>query len=99
MVSEYGNPQPGSPEMDFLCPVRRLDRMKAAMMVQQGLKDIVVNPEETQQIIDDFKRRGVPIETQLFPDEGHAISKRDNQIKSTVSMVEFFAKTLKPEPL
>jgi dipeptidyl aminopeptidase/acylaminoacyl peptidase len=72
--------------------------MKAAMMVQQGLKDTAVNPEETQQVIDDFKRRGVPIETELFADEGHAISKRDNQIKSTTTMVEFFAKTLKSEP-
>jgi dipeptidyl aminopeptidase/acylaminoacyl peptidase len=32
----------------------------------------------------------------LFPDEGHGFRKIPNRIRSTVDMVEFFAKYLNP---
>ncbi len=69
--------------------------MKAALLVEQGMKDVQVEPEESLQVIDDYKKRGVAIETLIFNDEGHAISKNENVVKSTVTMVEFFLKHLK----
>ena len=37
-----------------------------------------------------LRKRGTPVEYILFPDEGHGFLKQANQIRSTVSLVEFF---------
>lgn len=94
MVNEYGNPEPGSALMEFLCPIRRAERIKAAMMVQQGMKDDAVKPDCSLELIENFKKRGVPIETVIFPDEGHSYSQVENEIKATSAMVSFFTKHL-----
>jgi dipeptidyl aminopeptidase/acylaminoacyl peptidase len=64
-------------------------------MVQHGANDTNVPVIEAEQIVSNLKARGVPVEYILFPDEGHGFRKTQNRIKSTVAMVEFFAKYLK----
>ena len=38
-------------------------------------------------MVDDLKKRGVPVEYVLFPDEGHGFRKTPNRVRSTVSIV------------
>jgi len=52
---------------------------------------------EAEQIAENLKRRDVPVEFLMFPDEGHGFRKTPNRIKSTVSLVEFFVKHLRPQ--
>ena len=44
--------------------------------------------------MENLKKRQVPVEYLLFPDEGHGWRKVPNRIRSTVSIVQFFAKHL-----
>ena len=42
-----------------------------------------------------LKKRNVPVEYVLFPDEGHGWRKQANRVRSTVEMTAFFVKHLK----
>lgn len=66
------------------------------MMVQHGANDTNVPVVEAEQIVNNLKQRGVPVQYVLFPDEGHGFRKIPNRIRSTVDMVEFFVKYLNP---
>jgi dipeptidyl aminopeptidase/acylaminoacyl peptidase len=92
---EYGDPVKDADMLKSLSPIYKLDRIKAAIMVQHGANDTNVPVIEAEQIVNNLKTRGVPVEYILFPDEGHGFRKTQNRIKSTVAMVEFFAKYLK----
>src|SRR5438270_3053148 len=91
---EYGDPDTQKEMLDRLSPIYKLDRIKAATMVQHGANDTNVPVIEAEQIVKTLKERGVPVEYILFPDEGHGWRKIPNRIKSTVEMVRFFSEHL-----
>jgi dipeptidyl aminopeptidase/acylaminoacyl peptidase len=89
-TTEYGDPKTQAELLRDLSPLGKLDRIKTPLMVQHGANDTNVPVVEAEQIVDNLKRRGVPVEYILFPDEGHGFRKQKNRITSTVKMVEFF---------
>ncbi|HEY6272527.1 MAG TPA: S9 family peptidase [Terriglobales bacterium] len=91
---EYGDPKTQKEMLDRLSPIYKLDRIKAATMVQHGANDTNVPVIEAEQIVNTLKQRGVPVEYVLFPDEGHGFRKIPNRIRSTVEMVRFFQEHL-----
>jgi dipeptidyl aminopeptidase/acylaminoacyl peptidase len=91
---EYGDPATQKEMLDRLSPIYKLDRIKAATMVQHGANDTNVPVIEAEQIVKTLKDRGVPVEYILFPDEGHGWRKIPNRIRSTVEMVRFFQEHL-----
>jgi dipeptidyl aminopeptidase/acylaminoacyl peptidase len=91
---EYGDPATQKEMLDRLSPIYKLDRIKAATMVQHGANDTNVPVIEAEQIVKTLKDRGVPVEYILFPDEGHGWRKIPNRIRSTVEMVRFFSEHL-----
>jgi dipeptidyl aminopeptidase/acylaminoacyl peptidase len=95
---EYGDPDTQKEMLDKLSPIYKLDRIKAATMVQHGANDTNVPVIEAEQIVNTLKDRGVPVEYILFPDEGHGWRKVPNRIKSTVEMVRFFSEHLGESP-
>ena len=91
---EYGDPATQKAMLDRLSPIYKLDRIKAATMVQHGANDTNVPVIEAEQIVNTLKQRGVAVEYVLFPDEGHGFRKIPNRIRSTVEMVTFFKEHL-----
>jgi len=91
---EYGDPATQKEMLDRLSPIYKLDRIKAATMVQHGANDTNVPVIEAEQIAKTLRDRGVPVEYILFPDEGHGWRKIPNRIRSTVEMVRFFKEHL-----
>ena len=89
-TTEYGDPKTQEQLLRDLSPLGKLDRIKTPLMVQHGANDTNVPVVEADQIVENLKRRGVPVEYILFPDEGHGFRKEKNRITSTVKMVEFF---------
>ena len=64
-----------------------------------GANDTNVPVVEAEQVVDNLKRRGVPVEYVLFEDEGHGFRKAKNRITSSVAIVRWFEKYLKaPQP-
>jgi dipeptidyl aminopeptidase/acylaminoacyl peptidase len=45
-------------------------------------------------VVDSLKKRGVPVEYVLFPDEGHGFRKTPNRVRSAVSIVRWFERHL-----
>ncbi len=88
---EYGDPKTQADLLQRLSPLGKLDQIKAAMMVQHGANDTNVPVVEAEQIVENLRRRGVPVEYIKFPDEGHGWRKVPNRIRSTVELVKFFA--------
>ncbi len=91
---EYGDPKTQADLLKQLSPIYKLDRIKAAMMIQHGANDTNVPLVEAEQIVNNLKTRGVPVEYLLFPDEGHGWRKISNRVRSVVSTAEFFSKYL-----
>jgi dipeptidyl aminopeptidase/acylaminoacyl peptidase len=93
---KYGDPKTQADLLQKLSPINKLDRIKAAIMVQHGANDTNVPVVEAEQIVSNLKQRGVPVQYVLFPDEGHGFRKIPNRIRSIVDKVEFFVTYLKP---
>jgi len=91
---EYGDPATQKDLLASLSPIHKLDRIKAPTLVLHGANDTNVPVVEAQQVVDTLKKRGVPVDLVLFPDEGHGFRKTPNRVKSTVSLVEWFEKYL-----
>ncbi|MBP6596802.1 MAG: prolyl oligopeptidase family serine peptidase, partial [Arenimonas sp.] len=45
---------------------------------------------EAEQVVDALKKRDVPVEYVLFPDEGHGWRKQANRVRSTLELASFF---------
>ncbi|HXP45603.1 MAG TPA: prolyl oligopeptidase family serine peptidase, partial [Candidatus Acidoferrales bacterium] len=94
---EYGDPKTQGEMLDQLSPIYKLDRITAPTMVLHGANDTNVPVIEAEQIVSTLKKRGVPVDYVLFPDEGHGWRKVNNRIRSTVEITQFFSKYLNPE--
>lgn len=92
---EYGDPDTQAEMLRDLSPIHRIDRVKAPTIVLHGANDTNVPVIEAEQFVDSLKRRSVPVEYVLFPDEGHGWRKIPNRVRSTVEIVRWFDKYLK----
>lgn len=94
---EYGDPDKEADMLRRLSPIHRVDRVKAPTIVLHGANDTNVPVVEAEQVVENLKKRNVPVEYVLFPDEGHGWRKTPNRIRSTVQIVKFFDKHLRVE--
>jgi dipeptidyl aminopeptidase/acylaminoacyl peptidase len=93
---EYGDPKTEQDLLRKLSPLGKLSQIRTPLMVQHGANDTNVPVVEAEQVVANLKARDVPVEYILFPDEGHGWRKTPNRVRSTLAMVEFFSKYLKP---
>ena len=89
---EYGDPKTQADLLRRLSPIHKVDQVKAATIVLHGANDTNVPVVEAEQVVNNLKRRGVPVEYVLFPDEGHGWRKVPNRIRSTVEITRWFVK-------
>ena len=91
---EYGDPDKEADLLRRLSPIHRVDRVRAATIVLHGANDTNVPVVEAEQVVESLKKRDVPVEYVLFPDEGHGWRKTVNRVRSTVAIVQWFEKHL-----
>jgi dipeptidyl aminopeptidase/acylaminoacyl peptidase len=91
---EYGDPDTQAEMLKSLSPIHKVDRVVAPTLVLHGANDTNVPVVEAEQVVESLKKRNVPVEYVLFPDEGHGWRKTPNRIRSTVAIVEWFEKYL-----
>ena len=95
---EYGDPDTQVELLRRLSPIHKVDRVTAPTIVLHGANDTNVPVVEAEQVVESLKKRGVPVEYVLFPDEGHGWRKTANRIRSTVAVTRWFEKYLKNSP-
>jgi dipeptidyl aminopeptidase/acylaminoacyl peptidase len=95
---EYGDPETQKELLRELSPIHKVDNVKAPTIVLHGANDTNVPVVEAEQVVDSLKKRGVPVEYVLFPDEGHGFRKTANRIKADLAIVKWFDEHLNTEP-
>jgi dipeptidyl aminopeptidase/acylaminoacyl peptidase len=91
---EYGDPETEIEMLRALSPINKIDRVVAPTLVIHGANDTNVPVVEAEQTVDSLRKRGVPVEFVMYPDEGHGFQKIANRIHSTVAIVLWFSQHL-----
>jgi acetyl esterase/lipase len=91
---KYGDPKTQADLLRRLSPINKIERVKAATIVLHGANDTNVPVVEAEQVVDNLKKRGVPVELVMFADEGHGWRKTPNRIRSTIEVTRWFVKYL-----
>jgi dipeptidyl aminopeptidase/acylaminoacyl peptidase len=94
-ISEYGDPVKDKEALVQLSPITHIARLKAPLMVIQGVNDPRVPVGEAVQIYRELERRKIPGGLILFPDEGHGAAKRGNIVLTIGHSIAFFEKHLR----
>jgi dipeptidyl aminopeptidase/acylaminoacyl peptidase len=97
-ASEYGDPEKDAEALKALSPVSYLDRVKAPLLLIQGVNDPRVPVGEAVSIQESLEKRNVASRLILIPDEGHGSAKRSNQVIQIGNILRFFEEHLKPKP-
>lgn len=93
-ATEYGDPDKDKVALEKLSPTTYLDRIKAPLMIVQGVSDPRVPAGEAIQLQSLLEKRGINAPLILFSDEGHGAEKMDNQVLEIGHTLEFFKKNL-----
>jgi dipeptidyl aminopeptidase/acylaminoacyl peptidase len=91
----------GDPEKDKQLfqensPALNADKIKTPLFVAQGAKDPRVNINESNQIVDALKKRGIDVEYMVKENEGHGFHNEENRFAFYEAMEKFLEKYLSP---
>lgn len=96
---EMGDPNTqDSIRLKQISPLFHTDNVTKPLLVLQGAKDPRVLQVESDEIVENVRKNGVPVEYVLFEDEGHGFVKKENQIEAYEKTLEFLNKYLKNKP-
>jgi dipeptidyl aminopeptidase/acylaminoacyl peptidase len=71
-------------------PINFVPQIKGRLLIVQGLRDPNVTPENVRTVIEALDTARVPYDLLAFEDEGHGISKPENQKTLYLRLGEFF---------
>jgi dipeptidyl aminopeptidase/acylaminoacyl peptidase len=94
-AAEYGDPDKDPEFMASISPINHVDKIRAPLFVIAGANDPRVPKNEADQMVEKVRARGVPVEYISFPDEGHGMAKRANQIRGYSAIADFLDKYVK----
>jgi dipeptidyl aminopeptidase/acylaminoacyl peptidase len=95
LYTEMGDPVKDSVALYNKSPLFHADKITKPFIVLQGSNDPRVLQVESDEIVEAARANGVPVEYVVFPDEGHGWVKKENQIKSAESILQFLDRYLK----
>jgi dipeptidyl aminopeptidase/acylaminoacyl peptidase len=78
-----GDPENPAQEADMLArsPITMVERIRTPLLIAQGANDVRVVQEESDNIVEPLRARGVPVEYLVADDEGHGFENPENQIR------------------
>jgi dipeptidyl aminopeptidase/acylaminoacyl peptidase len=94
MHEMVGNPddEKDSIMMRRVSPVFHSDRIKCPMFIAQGANDPRVNKNESDQMVEALKKRGVVVEYMVKDNEGHGFRNEENRFEFYEAMDSFLKK-------
>jgi dipeptidyl aminopeptidase/acylaminoacyl peptidase len=95
LYTEIGDPKADADYLKRISPLFHADKIERPLIVLQGENDPRVLKAESQEIVDEVKKKGVPVEFLLFPNEGHGFARKETQEKAYKATLEFLDKYLK----
>jgi dipeptidyl aminopeptidase/acylaminoacyl peptidase len=94
-ASEYGDLEKDAEALKKLSPTSYLDRVKAPLLIIQGVDDPRVPAGEAIQIQEALEARNVPSKLILIEGEGHGAARRGAQVLMIGHMLQFLEAQLK----
>jgi dipeptidyl aminopeptidase/acylaminoacyl peptidase len=94
MYEMVGDPKADSIVMRENSPVYQVDRIEAPLFIAQGANDPRVNKDESDQMVDAMKARGIDVEYLVKDNEGHGFRNEENRFEFYRSMEAFLNKQL-----
>lgn len=92
--TRVGNPDTEEELLQSRSPLFKVDQIKIPLLIAQGANDPRVKQAESEQIVAAMKRKGIPYEYLLFPDEGHGFVKPENRLTFYAAVEKFLARYL-----
>jgi dipeptidyl aminopeptidase/acylaminoacyl peptidase len=91
-----GDPEKDKELMVAASPVMHAERIKAPLLIAQGAKDPRVNIDESNQMVQALKKRGVTVQYLVKDNEGHGFHNEENRFEFYEAMEKFLAQHLGP---
>ena len=74
--------------------LQHADRIRCPVLFFQGFQDNVLPPEQTERMAAALRSNGIPVEVQLFEDEGHGFRNQTTQVQVLEETEAFFRRQL-----
>jgi len=87
--AEYGSLEEDREFLESVSPINNIESIAAPLFVMHGANDPRVPVGEAEQIAEEARGQGVPVEKLVFEDEGHGITKLENRIEAYTAVVDF----------
>jgi dipeptidyl aminopeptidase/acylaminoacyl peptidase len=91
-----GDPEKDAARLTATSPVLHVDRIKTPLFIAQGARDPRVNKDESDQVVEALRKRGVEVQYMVKDNEGHGFRNEENQFDFYGAMEKFFAEHLHP---
>ena len=92
--AEYGELENDREMLERISPLTHIDNIRVPLMVCHGRNDPRVPLFEAEQVVEAVQSKGLDVVLRVYDDEGHALSKRKNEIDAFVTMGDFLQKHL-----
>ena len=91
----------GKKFLDSRSPLSFVDKIKKPLLIAQGAHDPRVKKEQSDMIVDEMKKKGIPVTYALYEDEGHGFMRPENRLSFYALAEEFLYKHLggRKEPI
>ena len=89
-----GHPEKDSILLTEVSPVFHVDKIKAPLFIAQGRKDPRVNVNESDQMVEALKKRGIDVPYMVKDNEGHGFHNEENRFDFYEAMEKFLGKYL-----
>ncbi|HEX4727268.1 MAG TPA: S9 family peptidase [Jatrophihabitans sp.] len=91
---EYGRLVEDRAVLEHASPLRLIDQIQAPVLVIHGANDPRVPLSEAEQVVAAVRASGAECSLLVYPDEGHGLAKRANQLDAYPQALEFLARQL-----
>jgi dipeptidyl aminopeptidase/acylaminoacyl peptidase len=95
LYKEIGDPAKDLENLRAVSPLFHADKIVKPLIVLQGANDPRVIKPESDEIVDNIKKRGGVVEYVLFDNEGHGFTKRANEVRAYKAILDFLDRYLK----
>jgi dipeptidyl aminopeptidase/acylaminoacyl peptidase len=98
LYKEIGDPNTDLENLRAVSPLFHADKIVKPLIVLQGANDPRVIKPESDEIVDNIKKRNGVVEYVLFDNEGHGFTKKANEIRAYKAILDFVDRYLKAGP-
>ncbi|HEU4711798.1 MAG TPA: S9 family peptidase [Pyrinomonadaceae bacterium] len=95
LYREMGDPEKDLENLRAISPLFHTEKIVKPLIVLQGANDPRVIKPESDEIVENIRKRNGVVEYVLFDNEGHGFTKKANEIRAYKSILDFLDRHLK----